>query len=153
MKDRKTLVPLDGSPLSAKTIKSLISLKGNVENISIPLTLLHILDISMISYRGFAELTSSEIEESAREKARQFIAEQKQLFETLPARIQQASNDIETLYSDFLSAIQEPVQSGAVSMFTAGFVFEDTVLANPLCFQCFDLNIQLLLAGRYTHIS
>jgi hypothetical protein len=34
------------------------------------------------------------------------IAGQQQLFETLPARIQQASNDIETLYSEFLSEIQ-----------------------------------------------
>ncbi len=85
MKDRKILVPLDGSPLSAKTIKSLISLK---ENISIPLTLLHILDVSMISYRGFAELTFNEIEERAREEARQFIAEQKELFEAAGMKVE-----------------------------------------------------------------
>ena len=34
------------------------------------------------------------------------IAAQKALFETLPARVQQATNDIETLYSEFLSEIQ-----------------------------------------------
>lgn len=34
------------------------------------------------------------------------IDEQKQLFETLPARVEQATNDIETLYSEFLNEIQ-----------------------------------------------
>jgi len=85
MNDRKILVPLDGSPLSVKTIKSLISLKGNI---SAPLTLLHILDVSMISYRGFAELTFSEIEERARVEARQFIAEQKELFEAAGMKVE-----------------------------------------------------------------
>ncbi len=77
MKNRKILVPLDGSPLSAKTVESLIALK---ENITIPLTLLHVLDLSTISYRGFAEATFSEIEERAREGARKFIAEQQEIF-------------------------------------------------------------------------
>ncbi len=77
MKNRKILVPLDGSPLSAKTVESLIALK---ENITIPLTLLHVLDLSTISYRGFAVATFSEIEERAREGARKFIAEQQEIF-------------------------------------------------------------------------
>ena len=40
------------------------------------------------------------------EDDRDKIAEQKQLFETLPARVEQATNDIETLYSEFLNEIQ-----------------------------------------------
>ena len=71
------MVPLDGSPLTAKTVESLIAVK---ENITIPLTLLHVLDLSTISYRGFAEATFSEIEERAREGARKFIAEQQEIF-------------------------------------------------------------------------
>ncbi len=77
MKDRKILVPLDGSPISAQTIKSLIALK---ENITIPLTLLHVLDLSTISYQGFAKTTFSEIEMQAREGARQLVAGLQELF-------------------------------------------------------------------------
>lgn len=77
MKERKILVPLDGSPLSDETIKGLIALK---ENITIPLTLLHVLDLNMISYRGFAEKSSGEIENHAREEAKQFVAEQQEFF-------------------------------------------------------------------------
>ncbi len=77
MKDRKILVPLDGSPLSAETIKGLIAQK---EHITVPLTLLHILDLSQLSYRGFAQTHFREIAEQARERARQFITEQQGLF-------------------------------------------------------------------------
>jgi nucleotide-binding universal stress UspA family protein len=77
MKNRKILVPLDGSPLSSQTIRSLIALK---ENIPVPLSLLHVLDLSTISYQGFAEKTSEEIEERARNKARNLLAEQQKLF-------------------------------------------------------------------------
>lgn len=77
MKDRKILVPLDGSPLSAQTVQSLIALKGSI---TVPLTLLHVLDLGAISYRGFAETDFRDIEERAREKARQFVAEQQALF-------------------------------------------------------------------------
>ena len=77
MTDRKILVPLDGSPLSAQTIKSLIALK---ENLTAPLTLLHVLNLNMLSYRGFAKKSFSEIEEQAREEARKFIAEQQVAF-------------------------------------------------------------------------
>ncbi|MDT8443278.1 MAG: universal stress protein [Desulfuromonadales bacterium] len=77
MKNRKILVPLDGSPLSAQTIRSLIALK---ENIPVPLTLLHVLDLSTISYQGFAEKTLEEIEEKARDKARNLLNEQQKLF-------------------------------------------------------------------------
>ena len=77
MKDRKIFVPLDSSPISTQTIQQLIALK---ENINIPLTLLHVLDLSMISYRGFAESSFSEIEERAREEARDFIKRQQEEF-------------------------------------------------------------------------
>ncbi|HEY5673362.1 MAG TPA: universal stress protein [Malonomonas sp.] len=77
MRNRKILVPLDGSPSSAQTVINLIALK---DKISFPMTLLHVLDLNMLSYRGFGELTFAEIEKRAREKARQFIEEQKQFF-------------------------------------------------------------------------
>ena len=77
MNDRKMLVPLDDSPISARTVNGLISLK---KNITIPLTLLHVLDLNTISYRGFAEKSFREIEDQARAKARQFIIGQQQLF-------------------------------------------------------------------------
>ena len=77
MKDRKILVPLDRSPLSVETIKGLIALK---ENITFPLTLLHVLDMDAISYRGFAEKSFSEIEGQARQEATQFVAKQQELF-------------------------------------------------------------------------
>ena len=77
MKDRKILVPLDGSPISAQTLKTLIDLK---ENIPSPVTLLHVLDLDTLSYRGFAETSFGEIEERAREEARQFIAGMQQSF-------------------------------------------------------------------------
>lgn len=85
MKDRKILVPLDGSPLSVQTVKGLIALK---ENITVPLTLLHILDLSLISYRGFAQTHFREIEEQARETARQFVADQQELFSAAGMKVE-----------------------------------------------------------------
>lgn len=77
MKDRKILVPLDGSPISAQTLKTLIDLK---ESIPCPLTLLHVLDLDVLSYRGFAETSFHEIEERARGEAQSFIAGLQDLF-------------------------------------------------------------------------
>jgi nucleotide-binding universal stress UspA family protein len=77
MKDLKILVPLDDSPLSKQTVKGLIALK---ETITVPLTLLHIFNPNLVSYRGFAETPYREIEERARESARQFIADQQAIF-------------------------------------------------------------------------
>lgn len=75
MKDRKILVPLDASPTSAQTIKSLVSLK---KDFTFPLTLLHVLDFDALACRGFTELTLAEAEENARVKATQFIASQQE---------------------------------------------------------------------------
>ena len=77
MKDRKVLVPLDDSPISHQTIRNLIELK---ENITLPLTLLHVLDFSRVSYRGFGQTSIEKIEENARQTARQFIAARQQQF-------------------------------------------------------------------------
>jgi nucleotide-binding universal stress UspA family protein len=77
MKQRKLLVPLDGSPISARTVRCLIEMQ---DRFTFPVTLLHVLDLSLLSYRGFAQLTFAEIEERARTKARQFLADQQQLF-------------------------------------------------------------------------
>lgn len=90
MNNRKILVPLDGSPLSAQTVKSLIGLK---EHITVPLTLLHVLDSSSISYQGFAEKTLEEIEERARDKARVLLEEQQKLFTV-------AGMEVETLLKE-----------------------------------------------------
>jgi len=76
MKDRKILVPVDGSPLSTRTIQRMIELKGSI---TFPLTLLHVLDLNTISYRGFAETDFRDIEERARQGAGQFVAEQQAL--------------------------------------------------------------------------
>ncbi len=77
MKDRKVLVPLDDSPISHQTIKNLIELK---ENITLPLTLLHVLDFSRVSYRGLGQASFEKIEDNARQTARQFIAARQQKF-------------------------------------------------------------------------
>jgi nucleotide-binding universal stress UspA family protein len=77
MKDRKILVPLDGSPISAQTLKTLIDLKGSIPS---PVTLLNVLDLDSLSYRGFAETSFRDIEERARKEARQFIDGLKDVF-------------------------------------------------------------------------
>ncbi len=77
MKNRKILVPLDGSPTSVQTLKTLIDLR---EGIPSTLTLLHVLDLDVLSYRGFAETSFHEIEELARAEAQSFIASQQDLF-------------------------------------------------------------------------
>lgn len=77
MKDRKILVPVDSSLLSAQTLERLIALK---ESITIPLTLLHVLDLNTLSYRGFAETDFRDIEARAREDARQFVTAQQERF-------------------------------------------------------------------------
>ena len=74
---RKILVPLDSSPISAQTVKSLVDLK---DKLTFPLTLLHVLDLNTLSYRGFAEMSFVEIERRAREKAQQFISDQQKIF-------------------------------------------------------------------------
>lgn len=85
MKDRKILVPLDGSPLSAQTIEGLIALK---ENITFPLTLLHVIDLKLLASRGFPELTYSEFEQRARAEAGQFIEDRKERFATAGLKVE-----------------------------------------------------------------
>lgn len=77
MTDRNILVPLDESPLSAKTIEKLIGLK---ESLPLPLTLLHVLDLSVMSYRGFAETDFRELQSRARTAAQQFLAARREEF-------------------------------------------------------------------------
>lgn len=90
MNDRKILVPLDGSPLSAQTVSNLLALK---DSITFPLTLLHVLDLNTLSYRGFAETDFRDIEARARAEARQFIADQQ-------ARFEAAGMAVETLVTE-----------------------------------------------------
>ncbi len=112
MKNRKILVPLDGSPLSAQTIKSLIAMK---ENITVPLTLLHVLDSSTISYQGFAEKTLEEIEERARDKVRNLLAEQQKLFTA-------AGMEVETILKegDVRETVCAVVDSGKFDLLVIG---------------------------------
>lgn len=77
MKEQKILVPLDRSSLSAQTVKTLIAMK---KSLNLSPTLLHVLDLSQLSYRGFAQLSFDEIEDQAREQARQFVAEKQAEF-------------------------------------------------------------------------
>lgn len=77
MENRKILVPLDGSPISTQTIERLIALK---ENITLPLTLLHVLDLGRLSSQGFPEMTYGQFEERARAEAVTFIEDQQKRF-------------------------------------------------------------------------
>ena len=75
MNDRKMLVPLDRSALSELTVERLLSAR---ERFPYKLTLLHVLNLDAISYRGFAQIEPSKIEENVRAQATQFLAEQQQ---------------------------------------------------------------------------
>jgi nucleotide-binding universal stress UspA family protein len=77
MKNMKILVPLDGSKNSGRTINTLITMK---RHITCPLTLLHVLDHDRISYRGAPVINFAMVEERARQAAKQFIEEQKDIF-------------------------------------------------------------------------
>ncbi|MHB1399605.1 MAG: universal stress protein [Trichloromonadaceae bacterium] len=77
MKDRKILVPLDESSISAQTVQGLLARK---ESITLPLTLLHVLDPRRISYEGFGTTPREELERRAVEGAQQFLAGQQAVF-------------------------------------------------------------------------
>lgn len=77
MKDRKILVPLDQSSISAQTVEGLLARK---ETLSFPLTLLHVLDPRRISYEGFGTTPKAEIEQRAVAEAQQFLASKQALF-------------------------------------------------------------------------
>ena len=77
MKDRKILVPLDQSSISAQTVEGLLARK---ETLSFPLTLLHVLDPRRISYEGFGTTPKVEIEQRAVAEAQQFLASKQALF-------------------------------------------------------------------------
>jgi len=85
MKDYRILVPLDGSPLSKHTTESLIAQK---EHFTVPLTLLHVLDISLLASRGFPEITFDQFRQRARDEARQFIADRKSEFAAVGMAVQ-----------------------------------------------------------------
>lgn len=79
MNARKMLVPLDDSALSKRTVERLLSAR---EGYPYTLTLLHVLDLEAISYRGFAQIDPRQIEANARAQAEQYLeAQQKCLRE------------------------------------------------------------------------
>jgi len=90
MKVCRILVPLDGSPLAEKTIENLIAQK---DQLSLPLTLLHVLDLSLLASRGFPEMTFDQFKQRAREDAKKFIAGRK-------ARFADAGIQVETLLKE-----------------------------------------------------
>lgn len=90
MKLCRILVPLDGSPLAEQTIENLIALK---EQLSLPLTLLHVLDLSLLASRGFPEMTFAQFKQRAREDAKEFLAGRK-------ARFGVAGMQVETLLKE-----------------------------------------------------
>ncbi|MCF6179086.1 MAG: universal stress protein [Geopsychrobacter sp.] len=77
MKDQQILVPLDKSPISAHTVNALIAMK---DRLSGSLTLLHILDLGMLSILGFPDTTRADFEHRVRQEAVQFIAAQQEHF-------------------------------------------------------------------------
>ena len=77
MKNLKILVPLEGSANSNRTIKKLLSMKGELD---CPLTLLHVFDPERVSFRGVPQMNFSQVEERAREIAQQFIEDKKAIF-------------------------------------------------------------------------
>lgn len=86
MKDRKILVPLDESSISAQTVQGLLALKATI---SFPLTLLHVLDPRRISYEGFGTTPREVLEQRFLDAGRAFIASQQALFAAagVPANI------------------------------------------------------------------
>lgn len=77
MLEQKILVPLDGSPISAQTVKGLIAMKDHLAK---PLTLLHVLDLERLSCQGFPDSNYIEFAKRARREAREFIERQQQIF-------------------------------------------------------------------------
>ncbi|TYO99379.1 nucleotide-binding universal stress UspA family protein [Geothermobacter ehrlichii] len=77
MLEQKILVPLDGSPISAQTVKGLIAMK---DYLATPLTLLHVLDLERLSCQGFPDRNYIEFSRRARKEAREFIDRQQQIF-------------------------------------------------------------------------
>jgi len=74
---QKVLVPLDRSSISARTVAGLIGFK---QHLSPPLVLLHVVDLRRLSVEGYPEKSYAEFAERARREARQFMAEQAELF-------------------------------------------------------------------------
>ncbi len=85
MRERKILVPLDESPIAARTVTNLIAHK---EKIIFPLTLFHVLDLGRLSARGFPEVTFSQFEKRARQEAEDFLLQQKQRFEEAGIKVE-----------------------------------------------------------------
>jgi nucleotide-binding universal stress UspA family protein len=72
MHDMKMLLPIDTSEISVRTLETLPSLKEKLDG---TLTLLHVFDPEVLSYRGVAELQFKIIEEQARKAAAEFAEE------------------------------------------------------------------------------
>lgn len=112
MRERQILVPIDNSPLSTQTIQGLTALK---DEFVVPLTLLHVLDFSLLSYRGFGTKGFREIEAEARTVAQNFL-EQRQ------AELSAVGFKVETLLKEghVRETICELADSGAYDLLVIG---------------------------------
>ncbi|MFO7983313.1 MAG: universal stress protein [Desulfuromonadales bacterium] len=73
----KILVPIDNSGTSRQTVSTLIRHK---ERLTLPVTLLHVVDIERLAYRMIPDFQVSMIKEKADAAARQFLDEQGRTF-------------------------------------------------------------------------
>lgn len=73
----KILVPIDNSDTSRQTVSTLIE---NKERLTLPVTLLHVVDTEKLAYRMIPDFQVSMIREKANAAARQFLDEQGRAF-------------------------------------------------------------------------
>lgn len=73
----KILVPIDNSDTSRQTVATLIE---NKERLTLPLTLLHVVDIERLAYRMIPDFQVSMIKDKALAAGRQFLDEQLRAF-------------------------------------------------------------------------
>ncbi|HKL48536.1 MAG TPA: universal stress protein [Desulfuromonadales bacterium] len=73
----KILVPIDNSDTSRQTVSTLIE---NKERLTLPVTLLHVVDTERLAYRMIPDFQVSMIREKANAAARQFLDEQGRAF-------------------------------------------------------------------------
>nr|NIS40811.1 universal stress protein [Desulfuromonadales bacterium] len=82
----KILVPIDNSETSRQTVATLIR---NKERLSLPLTLLHVVDVDRLAYRMIPDFQVSMVREKAEEAGRLFLDEQARAFADAGIEVEQ----------------------------------------------------------------
>lgn len=85
MKNLKILVPLDHSQNSQRTVKTLLAMK---EKFNDSLTLLHVLDLERVTYKGETIVNFEMVQEQAMKSAEKFLEEMKALFAAEGLRVE-----------------------------------------------------------------